>query len=95
MELQELFSYKLTKGKRTYFFDIKESLTGDLYLNVSENKKTEHGYDRYRIMIFNEDLDQFADMFQRALRKLYEIKGTRSVYNSLKNDELDQPSAKS
>lgn len=35
----EIYSHKITKGSRNYFFDIKKSEKGDLYLKISEIKK--------------------------------------------------------
>lgn len=95
MVLEEHFSFMLNNGRRTYFFDIKESSSGGLYLKISESKKTDHGFERYRIMIFSEDLDQFADMFQKASRKLSELKGAMSVSNKSANNPLNHNSEKS
>lgn len=95
MESEQYFSLKLAKGKRTYFFDIKESTAGDLYLKISESKKAEQGFERYHLMVFEEDLDQFADTFQKALRKLYECKGSRSVLSNSADASLNPPLTKS
>lgn len=95
MESEEYFSLKLTKGNRTYFFDIKESIAGNLYLKISESKKVEHGFERHHLMVFEEDLDQFADTFQRALRKLYECKGSKNVLNNSAGVSLNPPLTKS
>ncbi len=43
----EIYSDKITKGTRTYFFDIKKSENGDLYLKISESKKTSDGFEHY------------------------------------------------
>lgn len=71
---KELYSDKLTKGKRTYFFDIKKSEQGDLYLKVSESKKTDDGFEHHRLMVFDEDLKDFVDTFRKALAKFKELK---------------------
>jgi len=70
----EIYSAKLAKGNRTYFFDIKESEPGDLYLIVSESKKTECGFERHRLMIFEENMKDFVDVFRSILIKLKELK---------------------
>lgn len=44
MENKELFTDKITKGNRTYFFDVKRSESGSLYLSVSESKRTDDGF---------------------------------------------------
>jgi hypothetical protein len=60
MKQTEIYSTSFTAGRRTYFFDIKNSTDGDPYLTITESKKTENqDYDRYRVMIYGEDLYKF------------------------------------
>jgi hypothetical protein len=60
MNQTEIYSTSFTAGRRTYFFDIKNSADGDPYLTITESKKTENlDYDRYRIMIYGEDMYKF------------------------------------
>ncbi len=47
----EIFSKQASAGKRTYFFDIVETETGNQYLKISESKLTDEGFERYRILI--------------------------------------------
>lgn len=70
----EIYSDKITKGSRTYFFDIKKSEKGDLYLKVSESKKTESGYEHHRLMVFDEDLKDFVEALKKSLTKFKELK---------------------
>ncbi|MFN0292611.1 DUF3276 family protein [Pedobacter helvus] len=74
MDTGEIYTNKLTKGNRTYFFDIKKSEKGDLYLKVSESKKTESGYEHHRLMIFDEDLKDFFEALKKSLKKFKELK---------------------
>jgi len=66
----EVFSSKVTSGKRTYFFNVKENRAGDLFLNVVESKKQgeEGGFERHSIIIFNEDLSAFLSEFEKAIQ---------------------------
>ena len=45
MNEKEIFSTKITKGNRTYFFDIKKTEQRYRYLKISESKKTENGFE--------------------------------------------------
>ena len=74
MDTEEIYTDKLTKGNRTYFFDIKKSEKGDLYLKVSESKKTESGYEHHRLMVFDEDLKDFVEALKKSLTKFKELK---------------------
>ena len=70
MENSELFSEKITKGARTYFFDIKKTEGGDLYLSISESKRTDDGFDRHRVLVFEEDFNDFKAAFNRVAKKI-------------------------
>ncbi|HRN41705.1 MAG: DUF3276 family protein [Flavobacteriales bacterium] len=74
MHDNEIFSDKITKGSRTYFFDIKKSEKGDLYLKISESKKTASGFEHHRLMIFDEDLKDFVETLKKSLTKFKELK---------------------
>lgn len=74
MSNQEIYSDKIVKGSRTYFFDIKKSQAGDLYLTISESKKTESGFEQHRLMVFDEDLKDFVDALSKSLSKYKELK---------------------
>lgn len=74
MDREELYSDKITKGSRTYFFDIKKSEGGDLYLKISESKKTASGFEHHRLMIFDEDLKDFVETLKKSLTKFKELK---------------------
>ena len=52
-------SDKFKAGRRTYFFDIKETSQGIKCLCISESKKEGETFKRHRIMIFEENLLEF------------------------------------
>lgn len=95
MNSEERFSLRLTRGKRTYFFDIKKSVAGSLYIKISESKKSKKGFDRFSVVVFTEDLDQFADTFQKVLTKFYECKGAETMYNKGTDTGSDHSPGKS
>lgn len=64
----EVFSSKANTAKRTYFFNVKENRTGDLFLNIVESKKNEDQFERRQLIVFREDLDVFLDGFEAAIR---------------------------
>ena len=74
MHDNEIYSDKIIKGSRTYFFDIKKSEKGDLYLKISESKKTASGFEHHRLMIFDEDLKNFVETLKKSLTKFKELK---------------------
>ncbi len=65
----EVFSSKANTAKRTYFFNVKENRTGDVFLNIVESKKSEEDrFERRSVIVFKEDLPAFLDGFQEAIR---------------------------
>lgn len=67
MAEREIFSTKFQAGKRTYFFDVKQSSPGDKYLVISESRPTKYEKHKHdRILIFQEDLPNFMDALKIA-----------------------------
>ena len=69
----ELFSSRVNTEKRTYFFNVKQNRTGDVFLNIVESKKRERpdggeaGFERHSVIVFDEDVPAFVEAFQQAL----------------------------
>ena len=60
----EIYSKVVRAGKRTYFFDIKATKGNDLYLTLTESKKTyndegEGSYQKHKIFLYKEDFEKF------------------------------------
>lgn len=80
---EEIFSKKVKAGRRTYYFDVKENVNNDKYLIISETKSVEFGkQDRFRIMVFPEDIDNFSEAFTEVVKF---IKG--EISNDEEEDE--------
>lgn len=64
----ELFSSRLVRNDRTYFFNVKENMYGDLYLNIVESKPTENGrFIRQSVLVYQEDIGEFIKEMQKSL----------------------------
>jgi|DewCreStandDraft_4_1066084.scaffolds.fasta_scaffold62893_1 hypothetical protein len=65
-EREEIFSSVMKAGKRTYFFDVKSTKSGEKYLTITESKKkfdNENGkfyYEKHKIFLYKEDFDKFT-----------------------------------
>lgn len=63
----EVFSLAVRAGKRTYFFDVKETRTEEKYLTITESKRrfsNEQGkffYEKHKIFLYKEDFKKFVD----------------------------------
>jgi hypothetical protein len=69
----EIYTEKAISGKRTYFFNVKENRNGDRFLNIVESKKSdENTFERFSLIIFEEDLDVFLAGFKKAVQFIKE-----------------------
>jgi hypothetical protein len=57
---EEIFSKVLRAGRRTYFFDVRETKASDYYLTITESKKFTNDdgtfyYKKHKIYLYKED----------------------------------------
>lgn len=75
---QEVHSEVVRAGKRTYFFDVKATKGNDLYLTITESKKTfQNGrpsFQKHKIFLYKEDFEKFSDTLKEVIQKIDEIK---------------------
>ncbi len=65
----ELFTTQITLDNRSYFFNVKENRTGDVFLQVVESKSRDGGdFDRHQIAIFADDLQKFLQGMENSLK---------------------------
>ena len=56
----ELFTTQIFLDNRSYFFNVKENRTGDVFLQIVESKNKDGAdFDRHQIAIFAEDMQKF------------------------------------
>jgi hypothetical protein len=65
-------SKTLKAGSKTYFFDIKETRDGKLYLVITESRFKGEGEDRERstIVVFQENAQEFTKVVSDMIAKL-------------------------
>ncbi len=80
-----VFSKVVRAGKRTYFFDVKQTKGKENYLTITESKKRfkdngEFYYEKHKLFLYKEDFDKFSEGLTEALDKTAEL-----------NSDLPQP----
>lgn len=100
-EREEVFSKKVRAGKRTYFFDVKATRSGDYYLTLTESKKRlEDGvFVKHKIFLYKEDFEKFTEgltetveyikSHQEVVEKRYEYSENAEYNHSPKVDSDD------
>lgn len=73
-EKEEVFSKAVKAGKRTYFFDVKETKQGERYITITESKRkfdNEDGtfsYEKHKIFLYKEDYSKFQNALEGVIR---------------------------
>ena len=76
----EVYSKVIRAGKRTYFFDVKSTRNNDLYLTLTESKKSSYNgevnYQKHKIFLYKEDFEKFQDGLTEVIEKIEELKSS-------------------
>jgi len=71
-------------GRRTYFFDVRETKAGDYYLTITESKKFTNDdgsfhYKKHKIYLYKEDFVEFKDHLADMIDFVIEAKGDEVI----------------
>jgi hypothetical protein len=80
----EIFSKVLRAGRRTYFFDVRETKASDYYLTITESKKftnedDTYYYKKHKIYIYKEDFKNFSDFLNETMAFIFENRGQEVI----------------
>ncbi|MEA1873173.1 MAG: DUF3276 family protein [Bacteroidota bacterium] len=92
---QEIFSNVVRAGRRTYFFDVKKTRKGDLYLTITESKKVfddggKFHFEKHKLFLYKEDFDKFSEAYDNVVNFIDE-----NVDDFLENPDMESPNQKS
>ena len=81
---EEIFSKVLRAGRRTYFFDVRETKASDYYLTITESKKftNEDGsfhYKKHKIYVYKEDFENFSSFLNETMNFIFEQRGVEVI----------------
>ena len=71
-----LFSKSIKAGQRIYYLDVKKNKRGDMYVCITESKKTVSGQtdmpqvsvEKHKIFICQEDFHKFSDSLLQVMK---------------------------
>ena len=65
----EVYSKRVPAGKRTYFFDVKTTRSGeDFFLTITESKRIDESrYEKHKIFLYKEDFGKFVSALHEVL----------------------------
>ncbi len=66
----EVYSKRVPAGKRTYFFDVKTTRSGeDYFITITESKRVDDNrYEKHKIFLYKEDFTKFVDAMNDVVR---------------------------
>ena len=74
---EDVHSLAIRAGRRTYFFDVKETRKGDYFLTITESKKVyeEEGdfkFKKHKIFLYKEDFEKFTEAYDESINFIKE-----------------------
>ncbi|MEZ4857176.1 MAG: PUR family DNA/RNA-binding protein [Flavobacteriaceae bacterium] len=84
MEQEEIYSKVMRAGRRTYFFDVRETKAGDYYLTITESKKFTNDdgsfhYKKHKIYLYKEDFVDFKSHLDEMIQYVLDEKGDEVI----------------
>lgn len=81
---EEINSKVLRAGRRTYFFDVRETKASDYYLTITESKKftNEDGsfyYKKHKIYLYKEDFSEFRTILGEMMDFIIQERGDEVI----------------
>lgn len=88
---EEIYSKVLRAGRRTYFFDIRETRASDYYLTITESKKFTNDdgsffYKKHKIFLYKEDFSEFKDVLGEMFDYIIKHKGKEVISDRHEKD---------
>ncbi len=88
----EVYSKVVRAGKRTYFFDVKSTKGNDLYITMTESKKSfvdgRETYQKHKIFLYKEDFEKFKDGLADAIEKIEELTNSGEYISDTEIDSI-------
>ena len=98
VEQEEIFSQTMRAGRRTYFFDVRETKAGDYYLTITESKKFSNDdgsfhFKKHKIYLYKEDFSEFHASLNRATDFIIAEKGGEVISERHQKDYVKPTSS--
>lgn len=91
-KIRKIFSQSIRAGKRTYFFDVKETRDGEYYLTITESKRRFNKeqekifFEKHKLFLYKQDFEKFSNGLKTAI-DFIETGETPEDYDAPQYDE--------
>ena len=92
---EEIHSKVLRAGRRTYFFDVRETKASDYYLTITESKKFSNDdgtffYKKHKIYLYKEDFSDFKEILSEVMDFIINERGIEVISEKHQKDFNEQ-----
>tara|TARA_B100002019_G_scaffold260066_1_gene245884 strand:+ start:307 stop:618 length:312 start_codon:yes stop_codon:yes gene_type:complete len=92
---EEIYSKVLRAGRRTYFFDVRETKASDYYLTITESKKFSNDdgtffYKKHKIYLYKEDFSDFKEILSEVMDFIISERGIEVISEKHQKDFNEQ-----
>ena len=92
---EEIYSKVLRAGRRTYFFDVRETKASDYYLTITESKKFSNDdgtffYKKHKIYLYKEDFSDFKEILSEVMDFIINERGIEVISEKHQKDFNEQ-----
>jgi hypothetical protein len=93
----DVFSREVRAGKRKYFFDVKTTRGNDLFMTITESKRSgfsdsgQASYEKHKIFLYKEDFDKFIEGLEDTIQHIRQLQDSGN-YRSSEYETSDNPS---
>ena len=95
----DVFSREVRAGKRKYFFDVKTTRGNDLFMTITESKRSgfsdsgQASYEKHKIFLYKEDFDKFIEGLEDTINHIRQLQDTgdfrSSEFDSSENENSE------
>ncbi len=82
--MEDIYSKIIRAGRRTYFFDVRETKASDYYLTITESKKFtnddgSYHYKKHKIYLYKEDFADFKEALNSTMNFILSERGKEVI----------------
>jgi hypothetical protein len=98
----DVFSREVRAGKRKYFFDVKTTRGNDLFMTITESKRSgfsdsgQASYEKHKIFLYKEDFDKFIEGLEDTINHIRQLQDTgdfrESEFETSENENSESTS---
>lgn len=84
----DVFSREVRAGKRKYFFDVKTTRGNDLFMTITESKRSgfsdngQASYEKHKIFLYKEDFDKFIEGLEDTIQHIRQLQDSGDYRSS-------------